>query len=164
MMLMSSRRAIPALAVIGALGVATWLATRPAADAAVPPAATPAAVLPPIVPPPSAPPAAAAAVEKAPPEAVVLFPALPGKGSVKFPDGSVHRALNGVTDALEAPWPAGHPYAPVVAQLHYNDADWYQHADGTYTTTLVRTDTVSGREVQGAYCYTPSPSKSETKL
>lgn len=164
MQLVSSRRAITALAVVGAFGAATWFATRPAGEAKAPPAnVSPAAVSPPVVPPPPAVPEVATAAEKAPkPLASIAVP--PGKGSVKFPDGSVHAALNGVTDALEAPWPAGHPFSPVVEQIHYNDADWYRHADGTYTTTLVRTETVSGRPVQGAFCFSPSQSKSENKL
>src|SRR5436190_1339417 len=128
MQLVSSRRALTAVAVSGALVVAAWLALRPTRDAkaspapvspaAVSPAAvSPAAVSPPVVPPP---PAVAGAVDEALPKPVVVAAPTPGKGSVKFPDGSMHAALNGVTDALEAPWPAGPPYSPVAQQLHDN--------------------------------------------
>ena len=86
------------------------------------------------------------------------------QGSIRFPDGSSRPALNGVTQALEIPWPSGVPFAPVVEQLHHNGADWYRHADGTFTTTIVRTETVSGKQLQIPLCFTPRPAPAQQQL
>lgn len=146
------RRAITAWAVIGAAGAAAWLATRPANDAApaAPELSPPAASVP-------VPPAVGDVIAAAPPTAVVAPPAPTGKGSVKFPDGSVREALNGVTAELEIPWPAAHPWSPIVETVAQDGVDFYRHADGTFTTTVVRPETVSGEVTQIALCYTPSP-------
>ncbi len=147
------RRSIAALAVIGAAGAAAWLATRPANDAAPAPALSRSAAA--SVP---VPPAVGDVLATALPPNTVAEATVPGrKGSVKFPDGSVREALNGVTAELEIPWPAAHPWSPIVETVAHNGCDFYRHADGTFTTTVVRPETVSGQMVQAALCYTPSP-------
>lgn len=150
----ASLRAITALAVVGAAGAATWLATRPSNDAApaVPAASSPIAAYDA-----PAPPAVADVIATAPLQNAVAAPQAPaGTGSVKFPDGSVRSALNGVTEALEIPWPAGHPWSPIVETVAHNGCDWFRHADGSFTTTIVRTETVGGQVMQIPLCYTPS--------
>src|SRR5687768_17441850 len=97
--------------------------------------------------------ALAAARDASPPsEGAVAAP----RGSMRFPDGSSRPALNGVTEELVIPWPAGRPWSPVVEQLTHGGTDWCRHADGSFTTTLVRVETVSGKELQIPLCYTPS--------
>lgn len=43
-------------------------------------------------------------------------------------------------------------FAPVVEQLHHHGADCYRHADRTFTATIVRIETVSGKELQIPLC------------
>ena len=101
---------------------------------------------PPTVPTPAV---AAPVVADATAGAVTAAAPVAGKaGSMRFPDGSTRPALNGVTEALEIPWPSGRPWSPVVEQVHHNGVDWLRHADGSFSTTIVRTEEVSGRTVQ----------------
>ena len=97
-------------------------------------------------------------------EAEPATPAPADASGVRFPDGSLQPALNGVTALLDIPWPSGRPFAPVVEQLHHNGADWYRHADGTFTTTIVRTEAVSGKELQIPLCFTPQPAPATQQL
>lgn len=79
------------------------------------------------------------------------------QGTMRFPDGSTRPALNGVTEVLEIPWPSDRPWSPVVEQVHHNNVDWFRHADGSFSTTIVRKEEVSGRTVQMPLCFTPAP-------
>lgn len=94
-------------------------------------------------------------IEAAPPNAVVAPAVGSRKGALKLPDGTTREALNGVTEDLVMPWPAGYPYSPIVAQETNAGTEWYRHADGSFTTTIVRTETVSGKVMQIPLCYTP---------
>lgn len=85
-------------------------------------------------------------------------------GTMQFPDGSSRPALNGATQALEVPWPAARPWSPIVETVHHGGTDWYRHADGTFTTTIVRIEEVSGKELQIPLCCTPRPSPVRTHL
>lgn len=96
-------------------------------------------------------------IEAAPPNAVVAPAVGSRKGALKLPDGTTREALNGVTEDLVVPWPAGYPYSPIVAQETNAGTEWYRHADGSFTTTIVRTETVSGKVMQIPLCYTPKP-------
>ena len=85
-------------------------------------------------------------------------PPVAGKpGTMRFPDGSTRPALNGVTVALEIPWPSDRPWSPVAEQVHHNGVDWFRHVDGSFSTTIVRKEEVSGRTVQMPLCFTPAP-------
>lgn len=94
-------------------------------------------------------------IEAPPPNAVVAPAVGSRKGALKLPDGTTREALNGVTEDLVVPWPAGHPYSPIVAQETNAGTEWYRHADGSFTTTIVRTEIVSGKVMQIPLCYTP---------
>lgn len=85
-------------------------------------------------------------------------PPVAGKpGTMRFPDGSTRPALNGVTEVLEIPWPSDRPWSPVADQVHHNGVDWFRHVDGSFSTTIVRKEEVSGRTVQMPLCFTPAP-------
>lgn len=84
-------------------------------------------------------------------------PAAGKQGTMRFPDGSTRPALNGVTEQLEIPWPSDRPWSPIAEQVHHNGVDWFRHVDGSFSTTIVRTEEVSGRSVQMPLCFTPAP-------
>lgn len=137
------------LVLLGAGGFAAW-AVRGEAVTPVP-AVTTRVVAPEL--------AAAAAI--APPvdlaTAPAAAPAKPAAAALRLPDGTTVAALNGVTIDLEVPWPAGVPWSPIVGREWNGGTEFYRHADGSFTTTIVRTETVSGRELQIPLCYTPKP-------
>lgn len=119
---------------------------------ASPPAAVPSVQQPPL------PAVASPMVADARAGAAATTPPVAGKpGTMRFPDGSTRPALNGVTEVLEIPWPSDRPWSPVVEQVHHNNVDWFRHADGSFSTTIVRKEEVSGRMVQMPLCYTPAP-------
>jgi len=89
--------------------------------------------------------------------AVPAAAARPAAGVLRFPDGSTRPALNGVTDDVELQWPAQRPFAAIVEVVAQAGTDFYRHADGTFTTTVIRRETVSGKMLQIGLCYTPSP-------
>lgn len=83
----------------------------------------------------------------------------------KFPDGTARTALNGVTVPLTIDWPGQRPYSPVVEVVtNENGVSFWKHADGSFSTTLVRVETVSGKVVQFAQTYTPGPAPSSMQL
>jgi hypothetical protein len=59
-----------------------------------------------------------------------------------MPDGSQLPPLNGVREAGDPTWPHDRPYAKVVGTKTVNGIDYYVHADGSTTTTIMvwRTD------------------------
>jgi hypothetical protein len=73
-----------------------------------------------------------------------------------FPDGSKWPLLNGVTETVTMPWP-NRPFSPVVDKVFDQGQDWYRHADGTWTTTVLRPETVSGKMVAVGLVFTPKP-------
>lgn len=144
------------LAVTAAALWATRTRELPQLPHAVPPAEEAA--------PPAGPPAVGELAPRAQGEAPAPPPDTPGAVTT-FPDGSTRPALNGVTTDLTIEWPTNRPYAPVVEVVTNNDGvAFYKHADGTFTTTLVRVETISGRTVQFAQTYTPGPTPAGTQL
>jgi hypothetical protein len=73
-----------------------------------------------------------------------------------FPDGSTWPLLNGVTETVTMPWP-DRPFSPVAEKITDQGQDWYRHVDGTWTTTVLRPETVSGRMVAMGLVFTPKP-------
>jgi len=60
----------------------------------------------------------------------------PGPKSVKMPDGSYFPVLNGAFGAPAMRWPDGFAYSPVARRFVDRDGmEWYEHKDGTYSTT-----------------------------
>jgi hypothetical protein len=61
-----------------------------------------------------------------------------GAGMLRMPDGSFVPPLNGVVNPPAAQWTD--PFSPIVGIRRSNDAgaiEWYVHADGTMTTTIM---------------------------
>ena len=150
--------ALLAVLVLALAGYFAWL--RYTGRGGAPPAELPRATPPTSAPnvPPPAPAVASPVVADAHAGAPATTPPVAGKqGTMRFPDGSTRPALNGVTEVLEIPWPSDRPWSPVVEQVHHNSVDWFRHADGSFSTTIVRKEEVSGRMVQMPLCFTPSP-------
>ncbi len=154
-------RLLALLAAALAIAAALWATRRPDVEppsaANEPAAANPAAgaaTPPPIV------------GDVAPPKPAAARPAdARAAANVRFPDGSTRPALNGVTADLAIDWPSGRPYAPVTGVVVNSEGvAFWQHADGSFTTTVVRTETRSGQEVQIPLCYTPGPAPGELRL
>jgi hypothetical protein len=103
---------------------------------------------------PDTPPASAPAT---PPAAVVQAPApapkpasepAPKKPMARFSNGVEVELLNGVKDPVALPWPAGRPWSPIQEKVHDDRGlDWYHHRDGSWSTTQMCTDEVSGKLV-----------------
>lgn len=94
------------------------------------------------------------------PEGIVASPRpLEGaaSGRAVFDDGSARPALNGATGDLVMPWPGGGRFSPIVEVVVHEGTSWWRHADGSMSTTLVRRDQVSGRDVQLPVCCRPEP-------
>lgn len=150
--------ALLAVLVLALAGFFAW--QRYTGRGAAPPAELPRATPPTSVPnvQPSSPAVASPVVADAHAGAPSATPPIAGKqGTMRFPDGSTRPALNGVTEVLEIPWPSDRPWSPVVEQVHHNSVDWFRHADGSFSTTIVRKEEVSGRTVQMPLCFTPAP-------
>lgn len=83
---------------------------------------------------------------------------------VEMPDGSWLPALNGVLGAPKSSWNPERPYARVVRIDRMQDADWYVHADGTWTTTrsVFRKDL--GRDDVQSYALHPRPDFGEPRI
>ena len=117
---------VPILIAAGLLGAwaAGWIGGQPAAPGAPPPdtrAPKPAA---------PAPQPATATAPPAPPQ--------PSEGDfILMPDGSKPKALNGVKNPPKALW-GDPPWSPIVRVDHNNGLDWYVHADGSYTTSMMQ--------------------------
>lgn len=67
--------------------------------------------------------------------------------SIRFPDGSYLPPLNGAKGRVVMTWPAGRPFSPVVGKIGGGQSEeWYRHADGTLSTTVVKFRSDLGRE------------------
>lgn len=99
---------------------------------------------PPIAPvaPPSAPAVDQPAVATALPAVVPLQPTPPGVPTLRMPDGKEFPLLNGVREAPLPSWEPGRPYSPIIGTRTVRGIDYYVHADGSTTTTIMawRTD------------------------
>ena len=137
----------------------TWAFT-PRADA---PLAAPAAGSQPMSQPVSRPasqpasqPGAAPVRATAPVHATHAVPATP---ALALPDGSFVPLLNGVREAPRGSWwPAGQPWSPIVRRETYADGtEWYVHADGTKSTTVMVWRSELGRHDAAVQVATPVP-------
>jgi hypothetical protein len=82
-------------------------------------------------------PPAAAYVEKPLSVPIVKDPGA-GAGMLRMPDGSFVPPLNGAVNPPAAQWTD--PFSPIVGTRRGNEAgaiEWYVHADGTMTTTIM---------------------------
>lgn len=78
-------------------------------------------------------------------------------GMLKLPDGSEVAPLNGVENPPRLVW-QNPEYSPIVRTEHNGDFDWYVHADGSYSTTLMIWRSDLGRADAVSYCLHPRPS------
>lgn len=91
------------------------------------------------------PPTAPTPAEAPLPEVAALTPVeppRPNQPTLRMPDGSQVPLLNGVLHAAEPAWEPGRPYSPILGKQTVNGIEYYVHADGTTTTTIMawRTD------------------------
>jgi hypothetical protein len=73
-----------------------------------------------------------------------------------YPDGSSWPPLNGVKSPAPVAWPQGHPFAPVVGKIR--DAmgvEFYKHADGSLSTTMMMFRKDLGRDDAITQVYLP---------
>jgi hypothetical protein len=81
----------------------------------------------------------------------------PAAAAMHYPDGSTMPLLNGVRDPVTIAWPPGYPFAKVVETVTDDQhRQWYRHADGSWTTTIV--DEHDSKRGIGLV-YTPSAEK-----
>ncbi len=67
---------------------------------------------------------------------------------LQLPDGSAVPALNGATDpAPLAQFWGNFPWSPIVGTQRSDGIDWYQHADGSFSTTMMVFAHGLGREI-----------------
>lgn len=65
-------------------------------------------------------------------------PATSTRGAIVYPDGSRLPALNGATSPPRPTYPSWLQFTPVVRTVRGADGrDWYEHEDGTRTTTYM---------------------------
>lgn len=76
---------------------------------------------------------------------------------LRFPDGSYLPALNGVQNPAPMAWPPGRPFSPVLGKRFTGDKWWYEHADGTMTTTEMQWRSDLGRTDAMTHVATPQP-------
>jgi len=143
---MAIHKPIALLVVAAAAAAGAWWALRTPPDLAPEPA--------PVAEPPAAGPVPSAAplmtVDYLPePEAKV-----PAERRLKMPDGSFVPTLNGVVNPAAIPWGSA-PYSPIVRKQIDPTLEWYVHADGTYTTTIMQWRSELGRDDACTICLHP---------
>jgi len=140
-------KTILGLAVLALGGAAIWyFASLPG-----PKPAPPATVLPaPLPPPEPAAPATAETVARPVPKTE----GLPAEQLLRFPNGTAVAPLNKVIKPAVCAW-GDTPWSPIVRCEFNNGLDWYVHADGTYTTTLMTWRSDLGREEPFTLCLHP---------
>ena len=143
---MANPKPIVFLVVAAAAGAGVWWTLRtPPEDAPKPP--------PPTAEKPADPKPSTAPVMTVPylpePEAKV-----PAERRLKMPDGSFVPTLNGVVNPAAIVWHSG-PYSPVVRKQVDPTLEWYVHADGTYTTTIMQWRSDLGRNDACTLCMKP---------
>jgi hypothetical protein len=97
---------------------------------------------------------------KAPVEAVTAAPLAPEKHNnephMTYPDGSSWPLLNGVKVPVAITWPQGRPFAPVVGKIRdATGVEFYQHADGSMSTTRMMFRQDLGRDDAIGYVSAP---------
>jgi hypothetical protein len=63
-----------------------------------------------------------------------------GPTMVDLPDGTSVPNLNGVTDKVRFTWTPRRPYSPIIGKRPAagpDDWEWYEHADGSLSTTVM---------------------------
>lgn len=142
---MPSRTSLAVLTLVGlaaAASIWTLVRTRPETPASAP-----------SVPP--APPAAAQAV--APVVAPTRTPTRPEE-MIHYPDGTYMPALNGVQRPGRLNWPPELPFSPIIGKRASSDGtEWYVHADGTCTTTMMLWRSDLGRKDAITHVARPLP-------
>lgn len=155
-----SKFAIAMAAAVCAAAASLW-ASRSAGDHTEPATAAP------VQPPAPQPSVSAPAIGEVVQEPAAAAPGTPATAgaALTFPDGSKRPTLNAVPTDLTLDWPAGRPYSPVVDVVtNGNGVAFYRHEDGSFSTTLTRVESVSGKTVHMASTYTPGPTPSELRL
>lgn len=74
---------------------------------------------------------------------------------IRYPDGTYMPALNGVKLTPKLQWLPEAPYSPIIGKRVASGTEWYVHADGTQTTTLMTWRSDLGRE--DAVCHVARP-------
>ncbi|MBK8101093.1 MAG: hypothetical protein IPK26_28750 [Planctomycetes bacterium] len=100
----------------------------------------------------------------APITAAPAAPATIAAPAIAFPDGSQQPLLNGATATVTIDWPTSRPFAPVRGRIVHAGTEFYEHTDGTYTTSVVRKDLVSGKELTIGLIYTPEARSVQPQL
>lgn len=67
-------------------------------------------------------------------------------GELTLPDGSTVATLNGVAQPALMRWKRGRPYSPIIGIRSRAGVDWYEHADHSFTTTVMIYRQDLGRE------------------
>jgi len=133
------------VAAAAAAAAGAWWALQTPPDIAPEPA--------PVVEPPARPAPSAApvmTVDYVPePEAKV-----PAERRLEMPDGSFVPTLNGVVNPAAIAW-GNTPYSPIVRKQIDPTLEWYVHADGTYTTTVMQWRSELGRDDACTVCLHP---------
>lgn len=127
----STRRAGIAVGAAATLGLGSWLLAPPAPAAAVAPLAAVTSVA-------ARPAGTAAPARGAVMPAAKKEPQAEPSRELALPDGSRVPALNGAADpAPLADYWGPFPWSPIVATRSSNGVDWYEHADGSMSTTMM---------------------------
>lgn len=82
-------------------------------------------------------------------------PKVPADQLLRMPDGSMVPTLNGVKNPAKIVW-GDFPYSPIVRTQKDPTVEWYVHADGTYTTTMMQWRSDLGREDPVTLCLHPA--------
>ena len=80
---------------------------------------------------------------------------VPAERRLKMPDGSFVPTLNGVQNPAPIAW-GDVPYSPVVRKQIDPTLEWYVHADGTYSTTIMQWRSDLGRNDPCTVCLHPA--------
>lgn len=141
---MAISKPIAVLVFVGVLGGAWW-ALRTPPDAAPQKSQEPA-----VSPPKPATPASPVTAE------FKMEPAekVPVERRLKMPDGSFVPTLNGVLHPANIVW-GDVPYSPIVRKQIDPTVEWYVHADGTFTTTMMQWRSDLGRTDAVTLCLHP---------
>ncbi len=74
---------------------------------------------------------------------------------IRYSDGTYMPALNGVRNVPALQWPSDLPFSPIVGKRVSVGKEWYVHADGTQSTSMMLWRSDLGRE--DAACHVARP-------
>ena len=80
---------------------------------------------------------------------------IPVERRLQMPDGSFVPTLNGVLHPANLVW-GDVPWSPIVRKQIDPNVEWYVHADGTYTTTMMQWRSDLGRTDAVTLCLHPA--------